>query len=151
MDGSQKVCQCTVYLEKISVWSMPQVALVEHFQLYIQHNDIRDVTAELMTGGKSSCAFSDIRVFNPYAQSNRTSHWKPAIYRRHEQEKRRAYEDRILQVEHGSFCPIVLSTTDGMGPAAQVIYGKLVSEISKRRSENYSQSMRWIRCLIFLD
>ena len=146
----------------------------------LRHNDIRDLTIELMTetchnvavepklqpitgeafryrstnieeearldikangfwGSKSSCAFFDVRVFNPYAQSNRNKSLK-ACYRKHEQEKRRAYEGRILQVEHGSFCPIVLSTTGGMGPTTQVIYGRLASEISKKRSVNYSQS-----------
>ena len=154
----------------------------------LRHNDIRDLTAELMTEtchnvavepklqpitgeafryhstnieeearldikangfweSKSSCAFFDVRVFNPYAQSNRNKSLK-ACYRKHEQEKRRAYEDRILQVEHGSFCPIMLLTTGGMGPTAQVIYGRLALEISKKRSVNYSQSMKWIRCLI---
>ena len=45
-----------------------------------------------------------------------------SMYRRHENEKRRAYQQRILEVEHGSFTPLVFSATGGMGPAATVTY-----------------------------
>ena len=40
-------------------------------------------------GGRSERCFMDIRVFNPYAQSN--VHSISAAYRRHENIKRRAY------------------------------------------------------------
>ena len=36
-----------------------------------------------------------------------------ACHRRHEREKRRAYEQRVLEVEHGAFTPLVLSTSGG--------------------------------------
>ena len=60
-------------------------------------------------------AFFDARVFNSYAPSNSKSTTK-ACYRRHEREKRREYERRVLEVEHGTFTPLVLSTMQrGMG------------------------------------
>ena len=40
-----------------------------------------------------------------------------ASYRRSENEKRWAYKQRIIEVEHGSFTPLVLSATGGMGQA----------------------------------
>ena len=40
-----------------------------------------------------------MRVFNPYAPSNRTLQ-TATCYRRHEREKRRKYEERIREVEH---------------------------------------------------
>ncbi len=51
--------------------------------------------------------FIDVRVFNPeYAPSNRNS-TLTQCYRKHKLEKKRAYEQRIREVEHASFTPIV--------------------------------------------
>ena len=52
----------------------------------------------------SSRAFFDVRVFNPHAQSN-ASLSPTAAYCRHEREKSCAYEQRICEIEHGSFPP----------------------------------------------
>ena len=61
-------------------------------------------------GGRFEKAFIDVRVFNPFAQSN---HLSPLIFvhRRHEQVKRRHYEQRVREVEHTSFTPLVMSVT----------------------------------------
>ena len=45
-------------------------------------------------GGRFEKAFVDVRVFNPCAQSNRRSPIS-AVYRRHEQEKKRHYEQGV--------------------------------------------------------
>ena len=42
-------------------------------------------------------AFFDVRIFNPTAQSCRNQSL-PACYRRHELEKRRHYEDRVIRI-----------------------------------------------------
>jgi len=54
-------------------------------------------------------AWQNVRIFNSHAPSNCTLS-SDACYRRHEREKRRAYEHRVLEVEHGTFTPLVLST-----------------------------------------
>ena len=54
---------------------------------------------------------------NFHAPSNcRTS--SATCYHRKELEKKRTYEKRINKVEHGSFMPIVLSSSGGRGPSA---------------------------------
>ena len=58
-------------------------------------------------------ALVDISVFNPCAQSNRSGSLA-SIYRRHEQEKKRQYGQRVQEVEHATFTPLVMSTTGGM-------------------------------------
>ena len=55
-------------------------------------------------------AFFDVRVFNPFAPSNRHSSLS-ASYRHHENLKKRDYEQRIREVEHSSFTPLVFATT----------------------------------------
>jgi hypothetical protein len=59
--------------------------------------------------------FFDVRISNPNAPSNRCL-TIAAVYKKNEREKMKAYEDRILQVEKGSFVPLVYTTTGGMGP-----------------------------------
>ena len=51
-----------------------------------------------------------------------------ACYSRHKLEKRRIYEKRIIEVEHGSFTPIVLSSSGGWGPSATVAFKELASQ-----------------------
>ena len=69
-------------------------------------------------------AFFDVRVSNPLAHTY-PSLPLPACYKRNEQEKRRAYVQRVREVEHGYFSPLVFSVTGGMAPTARVVYKKL--------------------------
>ena len=76
-----------------------------------------DIWAIGFWGDRSRRSFFDVRVFNPNAPSN----WKLKLnsaYRRHEKEKQRSYEQRIREVEHGSFTPLVFSASGGMGELA---------------------------------
>ncbi len=68
-------------------------------------------------GGRFEKAFVDVLVFNPSAQSNCNGPLS-SVYRRHEQEKRRLYDQRVRGVERATFTPLVLSTTGGMERAA---------------------------------
>ena len=43
-----------------------------------------------------------------------------AVYTQNEKEKKWANEQRINEVEHGSFTPLVFSATDGMAEAVTV-------------------------------
>ena len=71
-----------------------------------------DIKAQKFWDKSKQPTFFDVRIFNSLATSNCTSS-SDACYRRHEREKRRAYEQRILEVEHGTFTPLVLSTSGG--------------------------------------
>ena len=54
------------------------------------------------------CAFFDDRVFNPLAHTYRSLPLT-TCHRRHEQEKKRAYDQRTREVEHGCFSPRLFS------------------------------------------
>ena len=90
-------------------------------------------------------AFFDIRVFNPLAASNQNATLK-SVYRKHEQEKRRCYDQRVREIEHGSFVPLVFAATGGMGPSTTVAYKRLASLISHKRAHPYAETMKWLRC-----
>ena len=92
-------------------------------------------------------AFFDVRVFHPNASSNRSGKLS-AVYKRHEDAKKREYGQRVLDVEHGVFTPLVLSTTGGMGREATTFYKRLADMLSSKRNLPYSTLMGWLRCKI---
>lgn len=149
----------------------------------IRHNEIRDLTADLLTevcsdvciepdlqpvggevlsgsssntqdgarldiaangfwGGRFERTFFDVRVFNPHAPSNRTSR----CYRKHELEKKRQYEQRVREIEHASFTPLVLSATGGMASEATIFYKRLASCLATKWDQPYGPTMSWLRC-----
>ena len=86
-----------------------------------------DVAAEFWASDRQR-AFFGIWVFNPFAPSYRNAPLAQG-YRRNELEKKRAYDQRVREIEHGSFSPLVFSTTGGMGTTATVVYKQLASMI----------------------
>ena len=106
-----------------------------------------DVRADGFWDCPRQSAFFDVRIFNPTAQSCRNQSL-PACYRRHELEKRRHYEDRVIQIEHGCFTPLVFSTSGGMGPSASIFFKRLASLLSMKKNAHYGSVMSWIRCKI---
>ena len=94
-----------------------------------------------------SSAFFDVRVFNSHAPSN-CKKLSAACYHEHEMEERRAYERRIIDVDHDTFTPIVvLSTSGGCGPSASVAFRRLTSLLSDKWAQPYWKTL-WliIRC-----
>ena len=91
----------------------------------------------------SQDAFFDVRVFNPFAPSNQSS--LRFTYGKHEREKRRVYEEHVIQIEHGSFTLLVFSACGGMGPTAQVVYNLLAGKLAEKRGASYQRIVSWIR------
>ena len=56
------------------------------------------------------------------------------------------YEDRIREVEYGSFTPLIFSCSGGMGPLATIVYKCLASLISEKSGQSYSMTLYWLRC-----
>ena len=91
-------------------------------------------------------AFYDIRVFNPFAASNKNQANTPLTFIYASMiKKKRSYDQRVHEVEHGSFVPLVFSATGGMGPSTTVAYKRLASLLSQKRDHPYAETMRWFR------
>ena len=73
------------------------------------------------------------RVFNPLAHKYRDLTLKKS-YERNEQEKKKLYNERILQIEHGSFLPLVSSAMGCMSRECSTLYSKLTKELSERNN-----------------
>ena len=116
-------------------------------ELLPTHKMVLDLTCQPMEcgGGRSEKTFFDVRVFNPHAPSNK-SLAPPACYRKHEREKKRAYEQRVREVEHSTFTPLVFSATGGMASEATNFYKHLASMLALKWDSPYSSTLCWLRC-----
>ena len=91
--------------------------------------------------------FLDVRVMHPNSPTY-IEKTPEQIYLQHEREKKRTYNDRVLQVEKGSFTPLIFSTTGGMGPESTKYHKRIAELISIKRGESYSDVMSYIRTRI---
>ena len=93
---------------------------------------------------KGQNAFFDVRVTNADNKSQQDSNLK-AVLRKHELEKKRQYNRRIMQVEHGSFTPLVFTTTGVMSHECTIFHKSLAEKISVKRGDRYDETMRYLR------
>ena len=67
-------------------------------------------------------------------------------YKKHELEKKKLYEERVLNVEHSTFTPLVFSVTGGMSRECTLFFKRLASLIAEKRDQLYSKTLGWLRC-----
>ena len=89
-------------------------------------------------------AFFDVRVFNPTAKRYANQEISKT-YEVNEREKNKLYNERILQIELGSFTPLVMSATVGMGRECKKFYARLAEMISYKRGTSYGVMAAWVR------
>lgn len=83
--------------------------------------------------------------FHPNASSNNTESLS-SVYKRHEDIKKRVCGQRVHEVEHRVFTPLVLSTSGGMGREATTFYKRLADMLATHQRRLYSIAMSWLRC-----
>ena len=89
-------------------------------------------------------AFFDVRVCHPNAESYK--YLEPQqIYQMHENEKKRQYSRRVLDIEHGTFTPLIFTTTGGMGHECLRYHSRLAELIALKKREQYAKTISWIR------
>ena len=106
-----------------------------------------DISVNGLWGGRHEKTFIDVRIFNPHAPSNKKSTLS-SCYRNHERLKKRAYEQRVREIEHASFTPLVLSATGGFAREATIFYKRLASLLATKWEQLYSLTIDWLRCTI---
>ena len=87
--------------------------------------------------------FFDVRIFHEGNKSN--SGPINRIFLNHEDEKKRTYNQRILEVEKSSFTPLVFSTSGGVGKEAEKFHKRLAGLISTKRGIPYSHAISHLR------
>ena len=87
-------------------------------------------------------AFFDIRVFNPVAGRYRNSKI-PKACELNEKEKKRQYNQRVLNIEHGSFTPLVFTAMGGIGRESKLFYKRFSELLADSRSDHISITTTW--------
>ena len=98
-------------------------------------------------GTRMEDEFFDVRVFHAIAPSNRTKTIQQACVH-HERLKQLVYEDRIVNVDRGSFCPLVFSTSGAISPLCDRFLKRLAGKIRQKDQSSYSGVTAYIRCRI---
>ena len=91
--------------------------------------------------------FCDIRVFNPLAKCQRTNQLAK-IHKKHMKEKKVKYATRVIEVEHGSFTPLVFSCFGGMSRECAAFYKRLAEKIGEKRNISTSEATCYLRTKI---
>ena len=63
----------------------------------------------------------------------------------HENEKKRQYSRRVLDIEHGTFTPLIFTTTGGMGQECLRYHSRLAELIALKKGAQYAKTISWIR------
>ena len=85
-----------------------------------------------------------MRVTHPNSDSH-IHKTLPQLYKEHEEEKKRVYEERVIEAEKGSFIPLVFSTSGGTGPLCRSFLKKLAHQITDIKSEQYEDVIYHLR------
>ena len=89
-------------------------------------------------------AFFDVRVTNADSDSQQNA-TVSSVLRRHELEKKRCYNRRIMEVEHGTFTPLVFTTSGVMAHECSIYHKNLAQKLSVKKNERYEEIVRYLR------
>ena len=86
-----------------------------------------DISArELWREGQNS--FFDVGITNADTDSQRNN-TLTSMLKKHELEKKRGYNGRVMEVEHGTFTPLIFTTTVVMSHECSVFHKALTEKI----------------------
>ena len=79
---------------------------------------MRAAILNVQDSGDLRQAFFDVKIVSPMARSYAQK--SASLYNMAEKAKIREYRQRILEVEHGDFNPLVFTTAGGMAPQSRL-------------------------------
>ena len=89
-------------------------------------------------------AFFDVRVTNVDSESLKKKKLE-TVLRGCEQEKKNKYNRRVMEVEHGTFTPLVFTTSGVMSHECTKYHKALAEKLSEKKGEKYEVIMRYLR------
>ena len=124
-------------------------------RLHSQANKENDSRLDIAARGfwqEHEMAFFDIRVFNPFAKSHLNSNQTlDAVFRKQEAQKKRSYNQRVIEVEHGSFTPVVTSSYGGFGKETSAFLSKLIEKLSEKNGMERSEVASYVRAKVSFE
>ena len=100
--------------------------------------------ARLDVSARGQRAFFDVRVFNPFALSHLKQNLQK-VFTANEKEKKRQYNSRVIEVEHGSFTPLVFSSYGGSSPETERFITELSVKLATKHDQELSVVKNWLR------
>ena len=88
-------------------------------------------------------AFFDVRVFNPFAPSHLKQNLQKVFTAN--EKKKRDYNSRVTEVEHGSFTPLVFSVYGGSSPETERFITELSVKLATKHDQELSVVTNWLR------
>ena len=116
-------------------------------------NTAEDARLDIKAHGfwqRGQTAFFDLRITHVNSSSQKD---KPTstVFKSHETAKKREYLERVIEIEHGTFTPLVFGTNGGMGTECQKFMKQLCASISEKTDESYVDVCNWLRTRISVD
>ena len=85
-----------------------------------------------------------MRVTNPDNVSQQNTRLE-SVLKKHETEKKKKYNRRVMEVEHGSFTPLVFTTSGVMSHECSKYHKALAEKIAEKKDERYDTIVRYLR------
>ena len=107
----------------------------------------REARLDMKAGGFWSpgvTAFFDVRVTHINSRCNQGKH-TATIFKEQENEKKRKYNQRVMDVEMGTFTPLVFGTNGAMGLDCQNFLRTLANKLSSKNNKPYGSVISWLR------
>ena len=92
-------------------------------------------------------AFFDVRVCHRNADSYRDLTPKQS-FKKHENENKRQYAERVMEIGQGTFTPLIFTSTGGMADEPVKYHSRLAELIANKKGESYSSAISWIRAKV---
>ena len=92
-------------------------------------------------------AFFDVRVFDLSA-SRYANQTMQQCFAKNEKEKKINYNERIINVDNGSFTPLIFSIHGGIACECSTFYSRLSELIANKKNAHFSITVSWIRTKI---
>ena len=67
------------------------------------------------------------------------------MYKQHENDKKRLHTQRVMDVEQGTFTPLVFTTTGDMGEECKRYHNRPAELVTANKGEDYATIVSWIR------
>ena len=89
-------------------------------------------------------AFFDVMVTNADCESQKDTKIS-TLLKTHEDGKKRNYNRRVMEIEHGTFTPLIFTTSGVMGYECEKYHKTLAAKLSEKKGEKYEDVMRYLR------
>lgn len=89
-------------------------------------------------------AYFDVRVFNPFAKTHLKNNLDVA-FETNEKQKKTKYNQRVIEIEHGSFTPLVISAYGGVSRETERFMSRLITKIAEKKDVPMSTIANYVR------